>query len=57
MKTITASVARANLYKLIDEAAASDEPVQSRRVGCAHLLCRLSYNVLVGAAHPTKLMN
>jgi len=28
MKTISASVARANLYKLIDEAAASDEPVQ-----------------------------
>ncbi|OGP37496.1 MAG: antitoxin [Deltaproteobacteria bacterium GWC2_56_8] len=28
MKTISASAARAKLYKLIDEAAASDEPVQ-----------------------------
>ncbi|MBI5971553.1 MAG: type II toxin-antitoxin system Phd/YefM family antitoxin [Deltaproteobacteria bacterium] len=28
MKTITASAARANFYKLIDEAAVSDEPVQ-----------------------------
>lgn len=28
MKTITASEARANLYKLIDEAAVTSEPVQ-----------------------------
>ncbi|HVT42845.1 MAG TPA: type II toxin-antitoxin system Phd/YefM family antitoxin [Thermoanaerobaculia bacterium] len=28
MKTITASEARANLYKLLDEAAVSSEPVQ-----------------------------
>lgn len=28
MKTITASAARANLYRLIDEAATSDKPVQ-----------------------------
>lgn len=28
MKTITASVARANLYKLLDETAVTSEPVQ-----------------------------
>ena len=28
MKTITASKARANIYKLLDEAAASSEPIQ-----------------------------
>lgn len=28
MKTISASIARANLYKLIDEAAVSAEPIQ-----------------------------
>ena len=29
MKTITASEARSNLYKLIDEAAVTSEPVQN----------------------------
>jgi hypothetical protein len=28
MKTLSASVARANLYKLLDEAASSHEPIQ-----------------------------
>jgi antitoxin YefM len=47
MKTITASKARANLYRLVEEAAESSEPVQiTGKRGSAVLISARDWNAI-----------
>ncbi|MDP9122048.1 MAG: type II toxin-antitoxin system Phd/YefM family antitoxin, partial [Acidobacteriota bacterium] len=47
MKTITASKARANLYRLVEETAESSEPVQiTGKKGSAVLISAADWNAL-----------